>query len=64
MKVGDLVRLSEAFSSSAVIQDWGFGLIVSDDVPGGNQVEVTWPQKSWTSSILIKSRVEVINESR
>ncbi len=60
MKVGDLVRLSEAFSNTAAIQDWGFGLIVSDDVPGGNQVEVTWPQKSWKTSILLKSRVEVV----
>ena len=64
MKVGDLVMLSYNYSHASVVQDWGFGLIVSDDVPGGNQVEVTWPQKSWTSSILIKSRVEVINESR
>ncbi len=64
MKVGDLVRLSEAFSSAAAIQDWGFGLIVSDDIPGGNQVEVTWPQKPGPSSILLKSRVAVVNESR
>ena len=64
MKVGDLVMLSYNYSQAAVVQDWGFGLIVSDDVPGGNQVEVIWPQKPGKTSTLLKSRVEVVNESR
>jgi hypothetical protein len=64
MKAGDLVILSCLYSGEPTIRDWGFGLIITDDVPGGNQVKVVWPQKSWTSSTLLKSRVEVINESR
>jgi len=64
MKVGDLVMLSYNYSHAAVVQDWGFGLIVSDDFPGGNQIEVIWPQKSGKTSTLLRTRVEVINESR
>jgi hypothetical protein len=64
MKTGDLVVLSCLYSGPPTIRDWGFGLIVSDDVPGGRMVEVVWPQKSWKSSWLIKSRVEVISEGR
>lgn len=63
MKVGDLVQLSGAFSGTTVIQDWGLGLI--DAVyKDGVEVEVIWPQKSWTSRTLPRSRVEVVNESR
>ena len=63
MKVGDLVRLSEAFSNPTAIQDWGFGFV--DKVNEQYfSVEVVWPQKSWTSNNVPWSRVEVVNESR
>ena len=64
MKVGDLVVLSCLYSGAPTIRDWGFGLITADNVPGGNQIEIVWPQKSWHSSTLLKSRVEVVNEDR
>ncbi len=64
MQVGDLVMLSYNYSHASVVQDWGFGLIVSEDVPGGNQVKVIWPQKSGKMSTLLKSRMEVVNEGR
>jgi hypothetical protein len=63
MQVGDLVRLSESFSNPAAILDWGFGLI--DKVH--NQyfsVTVIWPQKSYNSTKLPWSRVEVVSENR
>ena len=70
MKVGDLVRLSESFSNSATIQDWGFGIIekVHTEYWMGQRVdnpsvEVAWPQKSWSCSKIPGSRVEVVNET-
>ncbi len=62
MKVGDLVRLSESFSNPMAIQDWGFGL-VEEVHTAYFSVKVAWPEKSWTSSKVPWSRVEVISES-
>ena len=63
MQVGDLVRLSEAFSNTAAIQDWGFGFV--DKVNEQYfSVEVVWPQREWASSKVPWSRVEVVSESR
>lgn len=63
MKVGDLVRLSEAFSNPAAIQDWGLGFIEEVYTEYFN-VTVIWPQKSYNSTKIPWSRVEVISESR
>ena len=63
MQVGDLVRLSKTLSNPAAIQDWGFGLI--DKVHKQNSsVTVIWPQKSYNSTKVPRSRVEVVSESR
>ena len=71
MKPGDLVRLSKAFSNPMAIQDWGFGIIekVHAEYWMGQRVdnpsvEVVWPQKSYDSTKLPGSRVEVVSESR
>ena len=69
MKVGDLVRLSGDYSNSITVQDWGFGLIdtVYENRSGSDgygEVEVMWPQKSWTSRTMPRSRVEVVSENR
>ena len=63
MKVGDLVQLSKTFSNPGAIQDWGFGLI--DKVHKQNfSVTVIWPQKSYNSTKVPWTRVEVVSESR
>ena len=63
MKSGDLVKLSHIWSSHGAVEDWGYGFI--DEVyEDERSVEVIWPQKSWTSRTIPKTRVEVISESR
>ena len=62
MQVGDLVRLSKTFTNDAAIEDWGFGL-VEEVYTEYFSVEVVWPQKSWTSRTMPRSRVEVVSES-
>lgn len=63
MQVGDLVRLSKAFSNLAVVQDWGCG-IIEEVQTESFIVKVVWPHKSPTSHKLPWSRVEVVNEGR
>ena len=63
MKVGDLVKLSHIWSSHGVVEDWGYGFIDEVYDLEGN-VEVIWPQKSWTSRTIPKGRVEVVSESQ
>lgn len=63
MKVGDLVKLSNVWCSNGAVEDWGYGFI--DEVyEVERNVEVVWPQKSWTSRTIPKARVEVVSESR
>ncbi len=62
MKIGDLVKLSEIWSSHGAVEDWGYGFI--DEVyEAEHNVEVIWPQKSWTSRTIPKARVEVVSDS-
>ena len=42
MKVGDLVKLSEIWSSHGVVEDWGYGFVDEVYELEGN-VEVIWP---------------------
>ncbi len=63
MKVGDLVKLSEIWSSHGVVEDWGYGFVDEVYELEGN-VEVIWPLKSGTSRTIPKGRVEVVSESR
>ena len=63
MQVGDLVRLSESFSNSATIQDWGLGLVEKVHT-GYFSADVAWPQKSCASNKIPWSRLEVISASR
>ena len=63
MKGGDLVRLSESFSNSATIQDWGLGLITKVHTEYFS-VDVTWMKKSWISNKIPWSRMEVVSEGR
>ena len=62
MKVGDLVKLSPIWSSQGAVEDWGYGFI--DEIYElERNVEVIWPQKSWTSRTIPKARVEVVSDS-
>ena len=63
MKVGDLVKLSNTWSNRGAVEDWGYGFIDEVYDLEGN-VEVIWPQKSWSSRTIPKGRVEVVSESR
>ncbi len=62
MKVGDLVKLTEVWTNTAAVEDWGYGF-VEEVYDIERNVEVVWPQKSWTSRTMPKSRVEVVSES-
>lgn len=63
MKVGDLVKLRELLTNRSAVQDWGCGFIEEVYELEGT-VEVTWPDKSWTSRTLASAYLEVISESR
>ena len=62
MKVGDLVKLTEVWTNRAAVEDWGYGF-VEEVYDIERNVEVVWPQKSWTSRTMPRSRVEVVSES-
>ena len=63
MRVGDLVKLTEVWTNSDAVEDWGYGF-VEEIYATERNVEVVWPQKSWTSRTMPISRVEVVSESR
>ena len=63
MKVGDLVKLRELLTNRSAVQDWGYGFIEEVYESEGN-VEVSWPNKDWTSRTIANAYLEVISESR